>query len=208
MGVEFGEKQTEKRNGQMGRKGKKKKKKWVQITEDVLSMHLLSCDDDHTPGGLWTASVLYLTVSIGQRSRTHGLAGVSAQGHARLKVSAGWAAFPDGALGPLASSFSLLQNSLPCHADWGPRTQLLEGTFRSQPQGPLTAQTAHLSKVSQRCSLLWEPQGSLTASNLIKGRLSHSRHRPAPSRGGAYRGAWLLKSLEFYLPQAMKSGDF
>ena len=27
--------------------------------------------------------------------------GVSAQGHARLKVSSGWAAFPAGALGPL-----------------------------------------------------------------------------------------------------------
>ena len=113
----------------------------------------------------------------------HGLAGVSAQGHARLKVSAGWAAFPAGALGPPASSFSLLQNSPPCRADWGPRTQLLEGTFRSQPQGPLTAQAAHVSKASQRGSLLWEPQGSLIASNLIKGRLSHPRHRAASSQG-------------------------
>lgn len=51
MGVEFREKQMEKRNGQMGRKGKKKKKKWIQITEDVLSMHFLSCNDDHTLGG-------------------------------------------------------------------------------------------------------------------------------------------------------------
>ena len=42
----------EKRNDQMARKGKKKKKKWIQITEDVLSMHfLLLWNDDHTPGG-------------------------------------------------------------------------------------------------------------------------------------------------------------